>query len=321
MRARLILILGFAFSLSCGPRSDHTASEAWIPVKVPVRLYFEREVSGRILGSDLKRPDGLALDLQGNLFITDAGNNRIIKFDKTGEPVKDYGGYGSGVGRFSNPADIAVDRGLSLYLLDAGNHRVVRLDMNLNYVDTIQPEDDPQAVVNNQGLLTGIAVSPLNEITVADFDNSRLIRLDNFNRFNRYIGDFAYGKGALQSPLGLAVDGDGRLYAADAGNSRIAVYDDYGNYLYPLGADTLMYPSAVCVAANGIIWVGDRRMNLIMAFAPDGKLLFSAGAATGDNFTFSGIEALAASSDDFLYVADSGNNRVMVYRIIYEENR
>jgi tripartite motif-containing protein 71 len=321
MRPLLFLITGLCLFISCKPQSNVNASESRAPVKVPVRLSFEREISGKLLGFDLKRPSGLAVDPQQDLFIVDAGNHRLIKLDKSLEPVKDYGGFGAGIGRFNNPSDVTIDRGLNLYLLDAGNHRVVRLDINLNYVDAIQPEDDPRAVINNQGLLTGVVVSPIGEITVADSDNSRLIRLDNFNRFSRYIGDFSYGKGALQTPLRLAIDRDGELFAADAGNARIAVYDDYGNFLHAFGADTLNYPASVCAAPNGIIWVGDQQLNLVMAFSSDGRLLFSTADAGGQADHFSHIEAITSAPDDLLYLADSGNNRVMVYRILYEDNR
>ena len=50
--------------------------------KVPVRLEFEQEISGRLLAYTLKRPSGLAFDISGNLFISDAGNHRLIKLDR-----------------------------------------------------------------------------------------------------------------------------------------------------------------------------------------------------------------------------------------------
>jgi hypothetical protein len=317
-----VLSIFLAVLISCGPsRQKQLESEIRQPSKIPIRLSFEREISGRLLGYELKHPSGVALDRQGNLYIADAGNHRILKLNSALEPIKDYGGYGGGVGRLSNPSDIVVDRGLNVYLLDCGNRRVVQLDINLNYVDEVIPEDDPKAIVANQGLLTGLVLSPMGEIIVADYDNSRLIRMDNFRRFESYIGDFGYGSGALQNPLGISADGAGRMYVADAGNRRIAVYDDYGNYLMRFGDDTLKTPSAVETGPNNLVWVVDRQLNAVLAFSHSGKLLFGTGGTGRDDNTFTDIEALAVSPDSLLYIADSGNNRVMVYRIIYGENQ
>ncbi len=318
-------MLSFLVLLSCHSSSPPIPAETETPVKVPRQLVFEREVSGRVMAYDLKRPSGLALSVTGDLYISDTGNHRLIKLDRRLNPVRDYGGYGSGIGKFQNPEDIVIDRGLNLYVLDTGNRRVVQLDANLNYVDDFKAEDDPEEIISTLGKLSGVQVSSLGEITVADYDNSRLIRMDNFKRFSRYIGDFGYGEGSLLNPLGLAADKKGRIYVADAGNGRIAVYDDYGNYLFRFGRDKLGCPSAVAVSPTGIIWVSDMERQSLFAFGLDGRLLMQMGGggagAARDEYEFNNVEAIAVSPDGYLYVADSGNNRVLVYRIIYEENR
>ncbi len=312
-------ILMLPLIISCSVRSPGPARPSGKAARVPVRLELVREISGRILGYDLNHPSGVAVDAAGNLYIDDTGNHRIIKLDARLEPIKDYGGYGGGIGQFISPEDVIIERGLNLYVLDTGNRRIVRLDANLNYVDEIFPEDDPEEIISNAARPSGIHISSLGEITVADYDNSRLIRMDNFNRFSRYIGDFGYGRGALLNPLGIAGDPDGRIYVADGGNGRVAVYDDYGNYLYDIGADSLMTPSAVTVSPYGVVWVGDRESRALFAFSRAGDVLFSIGGEKGQNgFRFSDIESLAVSKDGRLFVADSGNNRIMVYSIAYE---
>jgi tripartite motif-containing protein 71 len=321
MRAAGVLVLA-ALSISCAGGMSKTKSVLPAsPAKIPARLMLEHEIAGRILSYDLKDPHGLAVDALGNLYIADAGNHRVVKLDPQFKPLREYGGYGSGVGRFSSPEDLVIDRGLNLYVLDAGNRRIVQLDAGLNYVNEIIPEDDSTEIISNKGRLTGLSISPLGEITVADADNSRLIRMDNFNHFSRYVGDFGYGRGSLLLPAGMAVDGDGRIWVADGGNGRIAVYDDYGNYLFEIGAGHLKSPAAVAIAPSGAVWAADRGMAAVYAFAADGRLLLKVAAADGEEFTFADVEAIAVSRDDRLYVADSGGNRVLVYRIIYEPNQ
>ncbi len=313
----LVCVLTLIVLISCSVHTPGTALTRR-QTKRPARLVFEKDISGRVLAYDIRHPSGVAVDAADNLYVADTGNNRVIKFGSDLKPMKEYGGYGGGIGRFINPEDIVVDRGLNIYVLDTGNRRIIRLDAGLNYVDEIIPQDDSNAIISNAAKLSGVYVSSLGEITASDYDNSRLIKMDNFNRFSRYIGDFGYGRGSLLNPLGIAGDAEGRMYVADAGDGRIAVYDDYGNYLYQIGADSLMHPGAVMVSPYGIIWVADQDTDRIYAFSPNGEALFSVGGPGRDEFLYSDIEALAVSRDGELYVADAGNNRVLVYSIVYE---
>jgi DNA-binding beta-propeller fold protein YncE len=317
MRAVISLFLSILLLSCAGKYTGKTQLESSQPARVPERLVFVKEISGRVLSFDLQHPSGVAVDAGGNLYISDTGNRRLLKLDSQFNPLRDYGGYGSGPGKFLEPEDIIIDRGLNLYVLDTGNRRIVRLDAKLNFIEEIFPEDGPEEIISNLGLLSGLQISPLGEITVSDYDNSRLIRMDSFNRFSRYIGDFGYGRGALLHPRGLSVGRDGRSYVADGGNGRIAVYDDYGNYLHQIGRDHLSQPSAVAVAKSGIIWITDLDLQKIFAFSPDGELLLQAGDAQDKAFDFSNIMAIAVSPDGMLYLADSGHNRIMVYSIVY----
>jgi tripartite motif-containing protein 71 len=322
MRAPTVIAVLWFLTACAGPRAPQTINlSAKSPARVPGGLVLDHTISGNILGFDLKRPSGLAANSQGDIYIADGGNNRIIRLDKHLQPVRDLGGFGEGYGRFQEPGDLVMDRDLNLYVLDGGNRRVVQLDANLGFVDIITPEDAPNELMSNLGRLTGLAVLSFGEIVVADYDNSRLIRLDNTRHFSRYIGDFGYGAGALLNPQGIALDREGRIYVADGGNGRIAVYDNYGNFIGGIGRDVLERPSAVTVDNDGFIWVGDQASQTLYLFAPDGKLLRQVSQAGDDGQSFSDIEALSLTPDGVLYVADSGHNRILVYHIVYEESR
>jgi len=316
-------ILSVICLVSCSARqADVSESELFRPRRIPQQIVFKKEISGQVLSYRIKSPSGLAVDAANNLYVSDSDNHRLIKFDADLNPVRDFGGYGSGAGRFLFPEDIVIDRGLNLYVLDTGNRRVVHLDARLNFVEEIFPEDDPDEIIANRGKLSGLQVSELGEITVLDYDNSRLIRMDNFDRFSRYVGDFGYGRGSLMNPQDLASDANGRSYVADAGNGRIAVYDDYGNYLFEIGNQYLVNPTAVAVSNYNVVWVFDREALAILAFAPNGKFLFEAAALEKkEGFDYREVEAMAVSEDGNLYLADGGRNRILVYSVIYEGNR
>ena len=58
------------------------------------------------------------------MYVTDTGNHRIEKFDKEGNFITQWGGYGNGDGQFNFPYGIAVDARGSVFVVDSGNTRV-----------------------------------------------------------------------------------------------------------------------------------------------------------------------------------------------------
>ena len=69
-------------------------------------------------------PFGVAVDGSGNVFVADAGNNRIQKFTNTGTFIGKWGCEGSGDGQFSQPTGVAVDASGNVFVIDFGNSRI-----------------------------------------------------------------------------------------------------------------------------------------------------------------------------------------------------
>jgi DNA-binding beta-propeller fold protein YncE len=74
----------------------------------------------------LSLPTNLALDKNGFIYVTNVGNNRIIKMDRTGKVIKAFGETGDRPGQFARPKGIAVDDEGLIYVVDAG-HQVVQI--------------------------------------------------------------------------------------------------------------------------------------------------------------------------------------------------
>lgn len=316
MRSAAVICL--IFLVSCGgsappPVNDNINNS----ITGSVSLILENRISGKILTQELLQPSGLTIDTRGDIYLSDKGNHRIIKLNRELQAVRDYGGYGSGMGRLQNPTDIFIDQVLNLYIVDEGNRRVVHLDANLNFVEEIIPEDDPEEIISTLTKYSGLVVSPMGELTVADYDNSRLIRMDNFNHFNRYIGDFGYGRGTLLNPKSMTLDSDGNQYVADMGNKRIAVFDDYGNFVREIGNQILENPEAVAVDPKGLIWVSDSQLRAIFAFSESGKIIFDGRLEINPDTNLDNVQALSVTPDGKLLVANTGKNEILIYRIIY----
>jgi tripartite motif-containing protein 71 len=72
----------------------------------------------------LRSPWGIAVDGAGDVFVTDTGNHRVEKFDREGNFITQWGGFGNGDGQFNFPYGIAVDARGSVFVVDSGNTRV-----------------------------------------------------------------------------------------------------------------------------------------------------------------------------------------------------
>jgi DNA-binding beta-propeller fold protein YncE len=72
----------------------------------------------------LKSPMGVAVDLQGNVYVADCKNNRVLK----AAPSAD-GGYTQSIvptTQLSLPEGVAVDQAGNLYIADTHNERVLK---------------------------------------------------------------------------------------------------------------------------------------------------------------------------------------------------
>jgi DNA-binding beta-propeller fold protein YncE len=72
----------------------------------------------------LRSPWGIAVDGAGDVYVTDTGNHRVEKFDREGNFITQWGGFGNGDGQFNFPYGIAVDARGSVFVVDSGNTRV-----------------------------------------------------------------------------------------------------------------------------------------------------------------------------------------------------
>lgn len=75
---------------------------------------------GQIMAGPRSGPGNIAVDQEGNLYVVDAGNNRIEKFDSDGNFLAQFGTFGpQGNGQFHVPDAMTVDRQGNIYVVDS----------------------------------------------------------------------------------------------------------------------------------------------------------------------------------------------------------
>ena len=72
----------------------------------------------------MRSPWGIAIDSHGDVYVSDTGNQRVQKFDREGNYITQWGGFGNGEGQFNFPYGIGVDARGSVFVVDSGNTRV-----------------------------------------------------------------------------------------------------------------------------------------------------------------------------------------------------
>lgn len=167
-------------------------------------------------------PHGAAVDVQGNLWVTDAGGaagkgHLVHKFSPDGKLLMTLGTAGvpgSGHDTFDQPTDVAVARDGTIFVADG--HR------------------------SAQTGATG---------------NNRIVVFSNAGKYVREWGTKGGGPGEIREPHSIALDSRGRVFVADRVNNRIQIFDQRGKYL----AQWTQFgrPSGIWIAPDDTIYVTD----------------------------------------------------------------
>lgn len=310
-----LLIFGsIVFYFGCKPKNN--AGIETNKIIKPEALLLRQKIEGEILGQRISEPYGVTSDISGNVYLVDAGNDRLLKFDRDFQPIKEAGGYGSTDGLLSSPTFIAIENNLNLYISDAGNQRISVFDTRLNYANEydLTDADDPSKF----GHPSGLRINEYGELWVADVDKSLIWIFNNIGAVVRSIGGVESTGGFLLSPAGMIEDNDGRVLVCDEGNSVVKIYDGIGLYLDEFWTDGMDNPSGIAIDGNQNIWVVDSDPAGLHCFDPEGNWLFSYGASgqSGDLNMQEPVD-LTITLENLLIVSDRGNNRMLVYMILY----
>jgi sugar lactone lactonase YvrE len=255
------------------------------------------------------------------LYVTDYNNNRVEKFDSSGNYLSQFlgGGFienilGGLVGiLFNHPYQVAVDTSGNLWVADWGNNVVEAFTASGSYLSQIGFLAGllPGQFINP----TGLTFDGSGTLWVADSGNNRIEKFSSSGSYLSQFGSYGTGNGKLSLPSGIAVDSAGNLWIADSGNNRIEEFSASGGYLsqlgsYGTGAGQFSTPCALAFDTNGNLWVSDYGNNRVEKFSASGSYLGQFGSYGSGNGQFSGPCGIAIDLTGYVWVADANNNRV-----------
>ena len=264
-----------------------------------------------------RTPSNLAFDSSGNLWIADAGNNRLVEETNIapgenasvrtvlGQPGLTSGSATLTQSGMYNPSGLTTDSSGNIWVTDTSNNRVLEYSL---------PFSDGEAAT---------AV-----IGQADFTSSNL----------------AAAQGGLRFPAAVAFDSSGGLWVVDSGNNRVLEFEppfvDSGGMQASLAlgqpslsstanstsANGLSFPTSARFDPTGNLWVADAGNNRVVEYKAPFSTGMNASLVIGQaNFTSSSASAtqtgmsspgsLAFDPSGNLWLADTNNNRALEYAL------
>ena len=93
-------------------------------------------------GQSINNKPFIALDAEGNVFVTDPDGYRVLEFDPSGNFIRGWGAPSSGIDGFGLPTGIAVDASGRVWVSDAENNFVLRFSLPARVAESVPVEPE-----------------------------------------------------------------------------------------------------------------------------------------------------------------------------------
>ena len=232
----------------------------------------------------LTSPSGVAVTAGGDVYLTDTGNDRVLKLPAGSrqQSVLPFTGL-------TSPGGVAVDTAGNVYVTD-GNSRVLKLAAGSN-TQTVLP-------FTGLGNISGVAVDTTGNVYVTEFTkgDTRVVKLAAGSNAQTVL-PFT----DIQSANALAVDSAGSVYVNDGPKNRVLTVAAGATGQTELPVTGLKNPQGLAVDTAGGVYVVDRDRRQVV------KLAAGSNAQTAmPTPTLSGAGELAVDGADNVYVIDHG---------------
>ncbi len=208
----------------------------------------------------------LAFDEDGILWFTDHENNAVWSFDEKREHFERYDIPTPG----SFPVQLVIDSHGNIWLSEIYGNKIAKIDPSLVRANSTNGfvEFEPPGRLD---LLGGLSVAPDGRIWIAMLTYPIVGRIAVYDPITDEFEVFDLPEG-ISSPVGIAVDSEGRVWISDHGTSQFVLFDtndgsfrrfstSLGNTAFPV---TLPYWNMI--DKDGNMWFNVHQANTIAKF-------------------------------------------------------
>lgn len=218
----------------------------------------------------------LAKDASGNIYIADANNYQVRKYTNLGVFILQFGGIGTGNGKFSDVMGVAVDADGDVFVVD------------INRVQKFNSSGVYQSQFAVSGSPIGIAIDSNDDIYVVRSASGIVSKYTNAGVFVYSFGSIGAGNGQFTSPSNINIDANGKRYISDDGNKRVEVFDSTNAFLFQITGfgnvnPAFLMPVDIDTDSVGNIYVADTDNNMVKVYNDAGQFL-SSFDVTGNPF-------------------------------------
>ncbi len=348
-RAKFVWLFSFFF-LAAGPIFAQQSPPEIRYTSVPDFLKLPHDMY-------LGEVAGVAVNSKGHVFVYSRGNStgpgygasaaQLLEFGADGKFVREIG---HNLYAWSFAHAVRVDKQDNIWVADKGSDMVIKFNPEGRVVMVFgrkqeasdegtgplkHPNPPLPAVDGMFRQVTDMAWDAAGNTFISDgYINSRVAKADKDGNWVKSWGEPGDQPGQLRTPHNIAVDGNGNVYVADRGNSRIQVFDGDGKFLRQIKIDAPAPPDArpaignkptatsgtmapgapwtVCITPGPkqVLYTSDAFPGRIYKLSLDGKVLGMLGKSGKQLGQFGWIHEIACPSESELYVAELLNWRV-----------
>jgi trimeric autotransporter adhesin len=297
--------------------------------------------------AQLNFPYGVSLDNQGNIYISDLGNNRVRKVIAWSGKIVTIAGTGAAgyngdniageTAQLNAPVNTVVDAGGNVFIVDFLNQRVRKLQAN-NIIVTVAGTgqagyngDNIAATTAQLNYPYGITLDANNDgFFLADVANNRIRKINSSNIITTVVGTGAGGFSGDNGPgtqaqilgaYGVAVDAANALFISDTYNHRIRMLSQGGIITTIAGTGVAGFngeglsllnarfnePTGIAVDQGGNLLIADSRNNRIRKFFAFGGNINTVAGNGTINYQGAGSDSILLSECTDISIDVNGN--------------